>query len=59
MDSKMLSMLRGQKDWLCHKIEEVQKNEEYCSINIRVEKGVLTVFKKERTELVPKKFDAK
>ncbi len=45
---------KKQRLWIDKKIKEVQENFEYCSISLRIENGNITIFRKEKTELVPK-----
>ena len=48
------SIFKSQRLWIDQKIKNTQENLEYCNINLRIEKGNITVFKKDKTELVPK-----
>ncbi len=48
------SVFKSQRHWIDQKIKDTQENLEYCNINLRIEKGNITVFKKDKTELVPK-----
>lgn len=59
MCDKRLLLFKDQRVWLDGRIKSVQENFEYCSISMRIEKGNITVFKIEKTELVPKKIVAK
>lgn len=48
------SVFRSQRLWIDKKIKDTQENFEYCNINLRIENGNITIFKKDKTELVPK-----
>jgi len=53
-DAVKESVFRSQRLWIEKKLKDTQENLEYCSINLRIEKGNITIWKKDKTELVPK-----
>ena len=56
MDGKELARLKDQRTWIDSRLQSIQEGRDYCSISIRIEKGNITVFRVEKTELVPKNF---
>lgn len=54
VDLRSLQEKIHQRKWIEKRLKDIQENLEYCSISLRIEKGNITIFKKEKTELVPK-----
>ncbi len=48
------SIFKSQRVWIEKKIKDTQESLEYCNINLRIEKGNITIYKKDKTEIVPK-----